>query len=397
MPKIDGVLRKVPLLLRYSDRASKIFLIGPFPPPTHGMAFINAMMRDRIISLGASCIILDTSPRTINRNLSARLIRITIVLFCLLRLFFYGLRTKTPVIYMSVAGGYGQLYDILFILLARLLRSQIYLHHHSYAYLNRKNRIFQLLTIITGKKAFHITLCNQMAKRLMDSYIRAERIIVLSNAVLISNDILDVQIPRHSLKRIGFLGNISDAKGIFEFLNVMRYLSKKQPKLNIQGLIAGPFENAKIERQVLSDLKDLANVSYVGPKYESEKLDFFRSIDALLFPTKYENEAEPLTIHEAMATGLPVIASQRGCIKEIISTESGFVINQQDNFVRSAAERILLWALSPTEYRRVSICAHNRFLYLRSLYQERIKFLFGEMLMENDRSKNMEFNKIPID
>jgi len=387
----------VTLSLRDSDRTTRIFLVGPFPPPIHGMALINAMMRDRIINLGASCIILDTSPRTLNRNLSARLIRIPIVLFCLIRFFLFGLRAKTPVMYMSVSGSYGQLYDMLFTFIARLLRFQIYLHHHSSAYLNRKNRIFQLLTIVAGKKAFHITLCNQMAKRLIDFYIRAERIIVLSNAVLISNDILNVQIPRHSLKRIGFLGNISDAKGIFEFLNVIRYLYKNQPKLNIQGLIAGPFENAKIKRQVLSDLKDLPNVSYVGPKYESEKVDFFNSIDVLLFPTKYANEAEPLTIHEAMATGLPVIAWRRGCIKEIISNESGFVINQEDNFVRFASERILLWALSPKEYQRVSVCAHNRFLFLRSFYQERIKFLFGEMLMENDRSKNMQFNKIPID
>ena len=387
----------MPLLLTQPDSIAKIFLIGPFPPPTHGMAFINAMMRDRIISLGAGCIILDTSPRTLNRNLSARLIRIPIVIFCLLKLFFYGLRAKIPVIYMSVAGGYGQIYDIFFMLLARLLRSQIYLHHHSCAYLNRKNRIFQLLTIVAGEKAFHITLCNQMAKRLVDFYIRAERIIVLSNAVLISNDILGAKIHRYSLKRIGFLGNISDAKGIFEFLDVFRYLSEKHPNLNIHGLIAGPFEDAKVERQVLSDLKDLANVSYVGPKYESEKVDFFRSIDALLFPTKYANEAEPLTIHEAMATGLPVIAWQRGCIKDIISSESGFVVNQQGNFVKSAAERILLWALLPEEYRRVSICAYKRFLFLRRNSQEKIKFLFGEMLMGDDRSKNFQFNKIPTD
>ena len=387
----------MPLFLSHSDRTAKIFLIGPFPPPIHGMAFINAMMRDRIISLGAGCIILDTSSRTLNRNLSTRLIRLPIVLFCLLRLFFHGLRSKTPVIYMSVAGGYGQLYDLLFMMAARLLCSHIYLHHHSYAYLNRKNRITQLLTIIAGKRAFHITLCNQMAKRLNGFYVRAERIIVLSNAVLIPNDILGADIQRYSLKRIGFLGNISDAKGIFEFLDVLRYLSEKQPDLNIYGLIAGPFEDAKVERQVLSDLKDLANVSYVGPKYESEKADFFRSIDALLFPTKYANEAEPLTIHEAMATGLPVIAWQRGCIKDIISSKSGFVVKQQDDFVKSAAERILLWALSPEEYRRVSICAYKRFLFLRSHSQEKIKFLFGEMLMGDDRSKNFRVNKIPND
>ncbi len=366
-------------MMSHSANTAKIFLIGPFPPPTHGMAFVNAMMRRHIISLGAEPTILDTSPKLLNRRLSARLIRIPKVALCLIRLLCYSL-TGLSNIYISISGGYGQLYEILFIMLGRLSRSKIYLHHHSYAYLTRLKRIAQLLTLIAGRKAYHITLCNEMADRLKCLYNCAERVIVLSNAVLISNDIFDAKIPRYSLKQIGFLGNISDAKGIFEFLNVVRYLSEKQSGPVIHGQIAGPFEDAQVESKVLLALKALPNVSYVGPKYGSEKADFFRSIDALLFPSKYANEAEPLTIHEAMATGLPVIAWQRGCIKDIISSKSGFVVNQQDDFVKSAVERILLWASSPSEYRRVSASAYNHFINLRKIYQEKLKNLLVQMV-----------------
>lgn len=357
----------------------RVIMIGPFPPPIHGVAIVNAMMRRHIIKLGHDPIILDTSPNTLNRGLFARLTRIPKVVLCLVRFLCYTLISSQNM-YISISGGYGQLYDILFMLLARLLRSKIYLHHHSCAYLNRKNRISQLLTIVAGKKAFHITLCNQMAERLKCFYNYAERIIVLSNAALISNDILDAKIPRYSLKRIGFFGNISDTKGIFEFLDVMRYLSEKQSEPVIHALIGGPFEDAQVESKVLLALKDLPHVFYVGPKYGSEKADFFRSIDALLFPSKYANEAEPLTIHEAMATGLPVIAWQRGCIQNIINFKSGFVVKQQDDFVKSAAERILLWASSPSEYRCVSDSAYNHFINLRKIYQEKLKNLLVQMV-----------------
>ena len=367
-------------MLSHSANTAKIYLIGPFPPPIHGMTFVNAMMRDHIIRKGSNTIILDTSPKILKRGLSARLGRLPKVLSCLMKLFFCSLSNISSNIYVSVSGGYGQLYEILFMMLGRLSGSMIYLHHHSYAYLKTTHKITQLLILIAGRKAIHITLCEDMAERLKYRYHRAERVIVLSNAVLISNDILDAKIPRYSLKRIGFLGNISDAKGIFEFLDVVRYLSEKQLYPAIHGLIAGPFEDEQVESKVLSTLKDLANVSYVGPKYGSEKVDFFKSIDALLFPTKYANEAEPLTIHEAMATGLPVIAWQRGCIQNIISSKSGFVVKQQDDFAKSAVERILLWASSPSEYRRVSASAYNHFINLRKIYQEKLKNLLVQMI-----------------
>jgi len=357
----------------------RVIMIGPFPPPTHGMAIVNAMIRRHIIKLGDDPIILDTSPNTLNRELSSRLTRIPKVVLCLVRFLYYSLISFQNM-YISISGGYGQLYEIFFIMLGRLSRSRIYLHHHTYAYLKRSKRISKLLILIAGREAFHITLCNEMAERLKCLYNCSDRVIVLSNAVLISNDILDAKTLRYSLKRIGFLGNISDAKGIFKFLDVFQYLSEKHPNIKIHGLIAGPFEDERVERQVLSDLKDLANVSYVGPKYGSDKVDFFRAIDALLFPTKYANEAEPLTIHEAMATGLPVIAWQRGCIQNMISSNSGFVVKQQDDFVKSSVERILLWASSPSEYRRVSASAYNHFINLRKNYQNKLKNLLEQIV-----------------
>jgi glycosyltransferase involved in cell wall biosynthesis len=359
----------------------KVLLIGPFPPPLHGMSLVNDLIRERIRHLGIHPVIINLSPKSLNRVWYARISRVPKVLLGLIRFLTHCFFNKSRTIYLSISGGYGQIYDIFFIMLGRLSGCRKILHHHNYTYLLKPNTITRVLMRIAGKKTMHITLCNDMAKRLRRHYgcvDNVDNIVVISNAALIRLCIPPYLALRDSLKKIGFIGNISDAKGIFEFLDVFRYLSEKHPNLNIHGLIAGPFEDAKVERQVLSDLKDLANVSYVGPKYESEKVDFFRSIDALLFPTK--NEAEPLTIHEAMATGLPVIAWQRGCIKDIISSESGFVVNQQDDFVKSAVEQILLWALSPEEYRRVSVNAYNHFIDLRKNYKKKLNNLLEQMV-----------------
>jgi len=347
------------------------------------MAYVNAAMRDRIKRFGIEPITVDLSSKTLNRAWIARIPRATNVLLGLIKILGCKRHFNSASIYLSISGGYGQIYDILFIALARLLKWPIYLHYHSYAYLTKPSRITRLLITTAGKSAIHISLCDDMAERLRHYYHNVVNVAVLSNASLIGTNERPVRYHRKSLKRIGFLGNISESKGIFEFLDVMKSLSEERSQAEIHGLIAGPFEDAQVKSQVLSALKDLANVSYVGPKYGSEKEDFLRSIDALLFPTKYANEADPLTIHEAMATGLPVIAWQRGCIQDIINPKAGFVIKQNEDFVKLAIERILLWAFSAEEYRRASANAYRQFIRLHTVCQKNLEKLVDQMICNN--------------
>jgi glycosyltransferase involved in cell wall biosynthesis len=58
-----------------------------------------------------------------------------------------------------------------------------------------------------------------------------------------------------------------------------------------------------------------------------------------LFPSKYVNEAEPLVIHEALRSGVHVMACDRGAIAEMLSNGAGSVF-AKDAFVESAAELI---------------------------------------------------------
>ena len=355
-------------------------MIGPFPPPVHGMALCNAAMRNYFKDMDVEPITIDLSAKNLNRAWRARILRASIVLLNLLS--FFKLRPESrDILYLSPSGGYGQIYDIFFTVLARLGGSKIFFHHHSYAYTSKPKRIAGLLISIAGEKATHIVLCDDMAEKLAHFYHSARNTFVLSNATVIRGYYKPIQPYRSSMKKIGFLGNISSSKGIFEFLEVMRVLSKDSSGTGINGIIAGPFEDELVENKVRAIIKNLANVSYVGPKYDEEKVKFLSEIDVLLFPTKYENEADPLTIHEALTCGLPVIAWQRGCIESVLDNEAGLVIKQADNFVKLAVERLLMWNSSGTEYRRASTSAYERSLFLSFHYQKKIHFLFSKMFV----------------
>ena len=376
--------------------SGRVIMIGPFPPPVYGLALCNAAMKGFFKDMGVEPITIDLSAKTLNRACYARISRAPKVFLNLLR--FFKLRPGSrDILYLSISGGYGQIYDILFALLARLGGSQIFFHHHSYAYITKPNKITGLLISIAGEKATHIVGCNDMAEKLAYLYHGAENTFVLSNAAVIRMYCQPIQLHRPALKKIGFLGNISSSKGIFEFLEVMRVLSKDSSGTGINGIIAGPFEDEFVENKVRAIIEDLANVSYVGPKYDEEKVRFLNEIDVLLFPTKYENETDPLTIHEALTCGLPVIAWQRGCIESVLDNEAGLVIKQADNFVKLAVERLLMWNSSGAEYRRASTSAYERSLFLSFHYHKKIHFLFSKMFVWDDRFNNYYGMELPSD
>jgi glycosyltransferase involved in cell wall biosynthesis len=106
----------------------------------------------------------------------------------------------------------------------------------------------------------------------------------------------------------------------------------------------------------------LQNVEYIGPKYGTDKDDFYEEIDILVFPTRYINEAEPLVILEAMCRGIPIIAYGRGCIPEILYADCGKVVDTRQEFVPAAMEQIIKWLWNPKVFEAASRAASGRFL-----------------------------------
>ena len=332
-------------------RVEIVILVGNFPPPIHGMSLVNAAVLDLLKSRGVQPTVLNTSPTSLSKSMRVRLSRLPKVLKALGTVGWTGARHR-GVVYMSVSGGYGQIYDCLILAAARFASCRVIVHHHSYAYLTKRKRLTAACMWLVGIDGTHIVLCDDMAQLLRALYASAAKIMVVSNAVFIRAEAPVA--PRAEVRVVGFLGNISPEKGIFEFIEVMKQLAIKAPQSRVRGLIAGKFDTPQIEENIQSALTGCANVKYVGPKYGAEKARFLREIDVLVFPSKYRNEAQPLTILEAMSHGSPVIASDRGCIKELVSADSGLLVKNMATFVSDATEQLSVWIKNPALFRQVS-------------------------------------------
>lgn len=251
--------------------------------------------------------------------------------------------------YIGLSGGYGQLIDAFFIVALRLFGVPVFLHHHSFSYVTTQT-MFSRCIFFLLRGCQHIALCRQMALGLSTAYrIPPGRIRVLSNACFLSEAQPGYGIDARPLT-VGFLSNITEEKGIFDFFEVMRLLT--EARLPVRGLVAGPVDKAIASR--FSDcLAATPGVEHVGPVYGEDKQRFYQRLDVLLFPTKYVNEAEPVTVLEAMSNGVLVVARARGCIAGMI--EGAGHAFAEEEFVERATDLLAGMARSDAITARDSI------------------------------------------
>jgi glycosyltransferase involved in cell wall biosynthesis len=337
-------------------------MVGAFPPPTDGRSVMSAAMRERFVQYKLCVHSIDLAAPSLRRTWIARLgfSRLAKIGSGLLRYWTAARRHPSSALYIGLSGGPGQAFELLFTLIGRLTSARIYFHHHSFAYIDRSKMLTRLLIWCAGRRATHIVLCASMASSLKATYPTIEKLLTISNASLLPTDTFRSIRERCIPDRLGFLGNISVEKGVLEFLDVMQTL--RASDMGIRGYLAGPFQDTKVEKEVEKRLNDLPHVEYVGPKYGRDKSDFFKSIDVLLFPTKYAHEAEPVTVLEALAHGVPVIAWERGCLSSMIEGTEGLLIPKSSNFVPAAVRHVLAWRNMPQTYCEASEAAIHQFL-----------------------------------
>jgi glycosyltransferase involved in cell wall biosynthesis len=121
--------------------------------------------------------------------------------------------------------------------------------------------------------------------------------------------------------RFGFLGRIAPSKGVDLLINVASNL----PQNKFELLIAG-----KGNKKYIDSLKknNPQNVSFIG---YVDSASFLASIDYLLVPSQWREPFGRVVI-EAYAQGVPVIASRRGGLSEIVKNGiTGYLFEPNDH------------------------------------------------------------------
>lgn len=343
-----------------------ILFVGPLPPPVHGFSEINRRML-MVLQSSATVKVFDLAPRG--------------ACFHLLKLWiqFVGaaFRNRGCVLYLPLSGGLRQFVDACFASVALLCGFRVFVHHHSFAYLNQQP-FYARVVLRLLRKSIHIVLCDRMGELLANQYaIPSSNIRVISNAAFLSEiekPVQNIQCKENLV--LGFLSNITAAKGCFDFIDLLK--EAKSQGLAVEGMMAGPVQ-VEIKSAFDEALRGAGCITHVGPVYGEEKNNFLSQLDVLVFPTRYANEAEPVTIWESMQAGVPVISLSRGCISGMVTNEVGWVILDPESFVESGLEKIRYLLSNESALCMMKTAARAKFVNSKLLYITNLDALVAEI------------------
>ncbi|MEC8011621.1 MAG: glycosyltransferase [Pseudomonadota bacterium] len=303
-----------------------MLFLADLPYPLHGMSNVNKKMLEKLKFHCDDVKVINTSPSYFSKYFNTKLwvackiIHSIIVFAKLFNFFIKGER----IVYRPIMGGIGQVYDCIYLLLARIFRARIVLHHHSFQYLNEKKRLFSFLKFIAGPDAEHVLLGPEMLLPLNKYYaIREGQCVVVSNLCFFDVENVDVRV--NATVTIGHLANLCYDKGVDYFCSLYEVSEKNAG--HFKFVVAGPYADKETKALIEASISN--NFEYHGPLYGEAKDIFYNGLDVFLFMSKYKNEAEPLVLYEAAQQGAFLIGTNRGCMASVIEKFGGLVVNPE--------------------------------------------------------------------
>lgn len=141
----------------------------------------------------------------------------------------------------------------------------------------------------------------------------------------------EIALHRHpAASDILLLGNLCADKGHFDMIEAAAIVARSFP--DCVFLFAGAERDKGALQQLQSSARELdieANVTFLGPIFGDDKMNALTRAGIFAMPSHLENM--PISLMEAMAAGLPVVASNVGAISEMVEDKrTGLLIEARD-------------------------------------------------------------------
>lgn len=300
----------------------KILILSPLPPPAGGIASWTrryiAYCEDHDVEL--SCVNTAVIGKraeliTADPNLLSEIKRTVRIIVSLVRSL---QRNKPEIVHLNTnCSRLGIFRDALCALIARRQCKALVLHCRCNIEDQLKGNKLSLSVFRSiAKTADTVLTLNSPSFHFVESYFPGK-------AKIIPNFVEESEVASSkkimpTISRVAFVGHVQRTKGVFEIIE----LAKRYPSIEF-GLVGPVSEEVKC-RQIP------VNCVLLGELSHSSVIDYLDRSDVFLFPSYTEGFANALL--EAMARGLPAIASDVGANHDMLQDSGGIVVssNQLD-------------------------------------------------------------------
>jgi len=156
----------------------------------------------------------------------------------------------------------------------------------------------------------------------------------LDNGVSVTNGITceaAEDVPERRLPPVPqflYVGKLTPAKGLWTILHFLEFCRSRHREIHVH--LVGEWESRTLETEVMAWVRERNLESMLtvhGLLIGEQKWETFRRATVLLHPTLWDGQ--PVTILEALAFGLPVIATDVGAIADTVDHgKTGFIMKE---------------------------------------------------------------------
>jgi glycosyltransferase involved in cell wall biosynthesis len=136
------------------------------------------------------------------------------------------------------------------------------------------------------------------------------------------------------------VANVIPRKGYDLLIEALAGLQQHAWRLTCVGNTTRSPETIDALRRQLTETGLVGRVRFVGESSGDELESYFHTADLFVLPTRYEGFG--MVIAEALARGLPVVATRTGAIAELVTPEAGVLVPPGNSHaLREALARVL--------------------------------------------------------
>ncbi len=366
------------------EEKSTILILGKLPPPLIGPAIATNIILNSSLKDEYELIHLDTR---MNENLVTMGKWGFSKIYRSIRLytdFLKKIRKHQPEIVLVPISQttLGFIKDVPFIWIANSLgcKTLIQLRGSNIKnWLEKASSLTKMLVKSTFKKCVGVIVLGNNLKHLFTGYFNEDHIYVVPNGAN-----YELQEKNTEEVTILYFANFLSTKSFDDILKAVALL-KKKGITNFKLVGAGFWYEEFFEKECLTIIEknELTNIELHPPQSGKAKMQLFANADVFVFCPKMP-EGHPWVIVEAMANGLPVIATDKGAIVEsVIDGENGFIVpSEEPNVIAEKLEQLI-----NNSVLRKQFSEQSKALYQANFTEERmvenLKGVFEKVLMDN--------------